>query len=517
MKRTLLTYLVITSIFASASDAEFQVNTRTSRNQANAAIAADENGNFVVVWSSWFVSKSNEIRGRRFVADGSPIDANEFEINTTQPGNQKEPSVAMDAEGNFVVVWQGPGEDQNDIFARWFDSNGQASAAEFRVNSNTVDEQLSPSVAMNDSGSFVVVWEREEVYGQLHVRGVSCQIYDSNGSTVGSEIEADPLVYCRHPDVGIDADGNFVLVWDKEKETSAGYDYHRILARQYNAQGVCITERFDVSTVEFHSITHPSIGMNEDGYFVVVWSGHPSSTSEVDINARLYNPSCGPFADQFIVNTTTPGKQANPAVEINNQRDFVILWNSETEPGISIRDIFGQRYSSICVPVGDEFCLNTYLVDDQKYPDVAMKENGEFIAVWQSHGQDGSDYGIFADSGPAIPCADFTGNGFVNFHDYCILAEEWLKVENPLEADLINDNRIDEQDLGALCRQWLKPCYECSQVDIDNSGKIDFKDYSCWAGGYLLQGPLDADITGNGIIDMADLKAMLFHWPNTCE
>jgi len=104
MKRTLLAYLVITSIFASVSDAEFQVNTRTSRNQANAAIAADENGNFVVVWSSWFVSKSNEIRGQRFAANGTPVEG-EFEINTTQPGNQKEPSVAMDAEGNFVVVW----------------------------------------------------------------------------------------------------------------------------------------------------------------------------------------------------------------------------------------------------------------------------------------------------------------------------------------------------------------------------------------------------------------------------
>lgn len=516
MKQTIVSYLVITSIFASASGNEFQVNTRTSRDQANAAVATGELGNFAVVWSSWFVSKSNGIRGQRFAADGTPVEG-EFEINTTQPGNQKEPSVAMDAVGNFVVVWQGPGEDQNDIFAQRFDANGQVIGGEFQVNSNTVDEQLSPSVAMNDGGSFVVVWEREEVYGQLHVRGVSCQIYDSNGLAVGSEIEADPLAYCRYPDVGIDAAGNFVVVWDKEKDPSAGYDYHRILARQYNAQGVCITERFDVSTVEFRSITRPSIGMNEDGYFVVAWSGHPNSASEVDINARLYNPNCGPLVDQFIVNTTTPGQQTNPTVEINTQRDFVILWNSETEPGSSIRDIFGQRYSSICDPVGDEFFLNTYLVDDQKYPSVAVKDNGNFVAVWQSYGQDGSGYGIFGEFGPRVGSADFTGDGFVNFRDYCILAEKWLKVENPLAADLIDDNRIDEQDLAAFCEKWLTPCYDCNDVNIYTDGRIDFKDYCLWAQGYLQQGPLKGDITGNGMVDIADLKALAFHWGQTCE
>jgi len=32
----------------------------------------------------------------------------------------------------------------------------------------------------------------------------------------------------------------------------------------------------------------------------------------------------------------------------------------------------------------------------------------------------------------AIGSADFTGNGFVDFRDYCILAEEWQKKGNPL-------------------------------------------------------------------------------------
>jgi hypothetical protein len=193
------------------------------------------------------------------------------------------------------------------------------------------------------------------------------------------------------------------------------------------------------------------------------------------------------------------------------------VWNNEVDPNTNERDIFGRRYDEWWRPIGDEFQVNTYVVDDQKYPDVALKETGEFVTVWQSDGQDGSGYGIFADIGPAVPCADFTGDGFVNFHDYCILVEEWLKEQNPLKTDLVDDNKINGRDLDAFCGQWLMPCYDCNDVDIYTDGKIDFKDYCLWAQGYLQQGPLKGDVTGNGTVDLADLKALIFHWAKSCE
>ena len=93
-----------------------------------------------------------------------------------------------------------------------------------------------------------------------------------------------------------------------------------------------------------------------------------------------------------------------------------------------------------------------------------------------------------------------------------------LKVGNPLKADLVDDNKIDGQDLEVFCEQWLTPRYECGEVDINSDSKIDFKDYGLWAGNWLKQGPnLNGDITGNDIVNMADLKALVFHWTQTCE
>jgi hypothetical protein len=116
-----------------------------------------------------------------------------------------------------------------------------------------------------------------------------------------------------------------------------------------------------------------------------------------------------------------------------------------------------------------------------------------------------------------LGCADLSGDWFVNFRDYCVLAQEWLKEGDSLKADFIDDDTIDELDLAVLDRQWLSPCYECNEVDIYTDFKIDFRDYALLAGAWQKQGPLDGDITGNGSVDMADLKALAFHWGSYCD
>ncbi|MHC4214229.1 MAG: lamin tail domain-containing protein [Planctomycetota bacterium] len=61
-------------------------------------------------------------------------------------------------------------------------------------------------------------------------------------------------------------------------------------------------------------------------------------------------------------------------------------------------------------------------------------------------------------------------------------------------------------------------CCSCSQADIYTDGMIDPKDYSVLANDWLAQGPsLDGDITGNGVVNLLDLKALMFHWLNSCE
>jgi hypothetical protein len=452
MKTALLTYLATPLIVASTLGAEFQVNTRTSDDQKDAAIAADATGNFLVVWNSYRQDgDSGGIFGQRFDPNGTPL-GDEFQINTTIAGNQARPAVAADAAGNFVVAWQGPGVSEDDIFAQSFDPNGQPVGQELQVNSFTDGTQQEPAVAMNAGGAFAVVWESQNVPQDANKTSICGQLYDSAGLPVAAEFTINTeIAACRYPDVAMDDDGNFAITWLNQNGANS------IMLRAYSAEGTADAQPFKLNTVRFSSVTQPGIAIAGTERFVVVWDGDPNRAGDDDIHALRFPPDQGYVANQFMVNTTRTGAQQNPKVAVNSRGEFVIVWDSETGLGSTERDIFGQRFDSSGNPVGDEFQLNTFVEGDQKEPVVAMSEDGCFVTVWESDGQDGSRCGIFGRIGPIVGSADCNADGCVNFLDYCTLAAEWHKTENPLKADLVDDNRIDERDLAAFCQEWLKP------------------------------------------------------------
>lgn len=267
MRKIFLSNLLVTLIFTSSSIAEFQVNTYTNNDQKDAAVAMDAYGNFVVVWSSYLQDgNSNGIFGQRFDPNCTPI-GNEFQVNTTTFGNQTAPSVAMNTMGNFIVTWQGPGIDEDDIFAQRFDPNGQPLGNELLVNSLTANKQRVPKVAINAAGGFVIVWESEKLPEQTSTWVTYCRSFDANGLSTSDEFQANLLTDCRYPDVAMDPNGDFAVIWVQDKSSNS------IIARLYNANGTAKTEPFDVSTVKFSSLTRPSIAMAGDGHFVVTWDG----------------------------------------------------------------------------------------------------------------------------------------------------------------------------------------------------------------------------------------------------
>jgi len=451
-KRNNFATVVIILVAAIICRAEFQVNTHTTNKQENPAIAMDGAGNFVVVWNSYLQDKSsNGIFGQRFDQNCNLL-GEEFQVNTTSSGNQKEPSVAMDTFGNFVVVWQGPGtaeEDKEDIFARRFGSNGWPLGSEFRVNTSINDKQLCPRVTTNNGDSFVIIWESVNV-PEEGKKAICSQLYNSNGLKIGTEfVVSDGPSDGRYPDAAMDSQGNFAVVWMQDKSSNS------IMGRLYNADGSAKAEPFEVSTIRFSSVTQPSISMSREGRFVVAWDGDPELAGLDDIHARMFEADGTAIGEQFIVNTTFEGPQQNPKVAMNNRRQFIVVWDTKIDPDINEREIFAQRYDSIGEAIGDEFQVNTYIEADQKRPAVAMGQGPNFVTTWQSYGQDGSGYGVFGRTGQMVGSADFNGDGLVNFSDYCILADEWFRIVKPLTADLNEDNKINERDLAEFCYQWL--------------------------------------------------------------
>ncbi|OHB66757.1 MAG: hypothetical protein A2Y77_14305 [Planctomycetes bacterium RBG_13_62_9] len=402
MHRMSLACLIVVTILESLAVAEVQVNVRTSGTQANAAVAGDGSGGWVIVWSSYYTTpgRSNDILARRLDTAGR-FPGDEFHVNVMTGGNQTEPAVAMGRRGQFAVVWQGPGPDQEDIFLRLFDPNGVPATDELLVNLNTSGRQLYPSVAVSESGTLVVVWESREPVADGDIVLVCAQLFDPNGSGLGGEIVVGTDLYdCRYPDVAMDQAGRFAVTWMRDRTS------HPITARLFDCTGVPLADPFEVNTARISSITRPSIAMSSLGDFVIAWDGDANRASEDDVHARLFDLTGVPRGEPFLVNTIRMGAQQWPRVAVNDANEFVIVWEHDTAEPNALTEVFARRFGCDGVPAGDQFQLNTHTPDRQRYADVALADDGSFVATWESNGQDNSGYGVFAHLEPPSTRAD---------------------------------------------------------------------------------------------------------------
>jgi hypothetical protein len=204
---------------------EFRVNTYTTGFQYFPAVTA-AGGNFVVVWQSNSQDGSGYgVFGQRYDAAGAAL-GGEFRVNTYTTGFQLRPAVAADAGGNFVVVWRSGGQDGsgNGVFGQRYDAAGVPRGSEFQVNTYTTGDQGAPAVAVDAAGNFVVVWHSFEQDDSVGT-GVFGQRYDAAGGPRGGEFRVN--TYTTNAQyfaaVAMDAVGNFVVVWQSNSQDGNGY------------------------------------------------------------------------------------------------------------------------------------------------------------------------------------------------------------------------------------------------------------------------------------------------------
>jgi hypothetical protein len=382
---------------------EFQINTYTTAGQYFADVAPDASGNFVVVWQSFFQDGSYAgIFGQRYANSGAPVGP-EFQINTFITILQVRPSVAADSSGNFVVVWDSYVQDGSGVgvFGQRYASSGAALGPEFRVNTFTTGNQYRPDVASDASGNFVVAWQSANQDGSNF--GIFGQRYASSGTPSGQEFRVNTYTTNNQgsPSVAADSAGNFVLVWGSTLQDGSGGG---IFGQRYASSGAPLGPEFRVNTYTTNAQGFKDVAWATSGGFVVVWSSQSQDGSAYGVFGQRYASSGAPLGPEFRVNTYTTLNQVAPSVAADAAGNFVVVWHSETQDGSST-GVFGQRYDSSGTPLGPEFRVNTHTTSFQNSSSVAADVTGNFVVVWQSANQDGSnDWGIFGQRySPIVP------------------------------------------------------------------------------------------------------------------
>jgi len=336
-----------------AQGGEFRVNTTVSKDQVHGAVAMDDAGNFVVVWASKDQDGDNwGIYAQRYNAAGVAQGA-EFLVNTYTAREQLGPSVAMDSDGNFIIAWSSNGQDGDGwgIYAKRFDANGVVQGGEFRVNTATSKDQTSASVAMDAEGNFVITWASKDQDGDNW--GVYAKRYDSDGLVQGSEFRVNSFTTKEQmfSSVAMDAAGNFVITWSSNGQDG---DNWGVYAQRYNVSGVAQGSAFLVNQTTAKEQMFSSVAMDTDGDFVITWSSRDQDGTGWGVYVRQFDSSGAAKTGETLVNTTTAGDQEYSTVAMDAKGNFVVAWTGNG-PGDTL-GVFAQRFtiaSNLTFTVGD--------------------------------------------------------------------------------------------------------------------------------------------------------------------
>jgi hypothetical protein len=157
---------------------------------------------------------------------------------------------------------------------------------------------------------------------------------------------------------------------------------------------VPLGSEFQVNSYTTNGQRKSAVASDVNGNFVVVWQSLYQDGSTYSVFGQRFNAAGLPQGSEFQVNSYTTGSQTYPAVASAANGNFVVVWNSSDQDG-SDRGVFGQRFSAAGLPQGSEFQVNSYTTGSQNQPAVSLASNGDFVVVWNSYTQDGSTDGVF--------------------------------------------------------------------------------------------------------------------------
>ena len=197
------------------------------------------------------------------------------------------------------------------------------------------------------------------------------------------------------PAIAMNPGGNFVIAWTRNLQDGNGGS---ISMRRYSGDGTPLGGETSVNMYWPDDQSNPAVGMDESGDIVVAWDSYGQDGDSDGVYAQMFYANGQPHGGEFHVSTEVAHAQSVPAVAMHESGHFLVSWQSDVQDG-SLWGVFGQAFGSDGTPIAEEFQVNTFTTEQQMMPAAAMDENGDFLVAWMSNGQDGSEFGIYADYG----------------------------------------------------------------------------------------------------------------------
>ncbi|MEM1250298.1 MAG: hypothetical protein AAGK22_28275 [Acidobacteriota bacterium] len=180
------------------------------------AVALSPLGEFVIAWRR---TSNPRIFAQRFTAAGTKRGG---AITVTNSATAENPEVAMSDNGDFIVVWQDRASSGVDVLSRLYRANGQPKGPAQVVNSGVAGDQIKPVVALNAAGDFVVVWESSQASakGALAGEALVGRIFDPTGTPERADFdvaESDADGVPVEAEVSLDDKDDVTVVYERRR------------------------------------------------------------------------------------------------------------------------------------------------------------------------------------------------------------------------------------------------------------------------------------------------------------
>jgi hypothetical protein len=329
-------------------------------------LACDATGDFVAVWSD--IHNGNmtvfamDVYAQIFLKDGSLLGKN-FRVNDDTTGTTIHPAVAMDVDGDFVIVWN-----NGDIFQQRYRADGTA------LGNNVLIEGLqgTPSIAVDAQGGYIVAGSENQA-----------QLFSEDGTAKGEPIEIGTSATSYLNTIAMAANGTCAFIWGDRTD-----DIDNLYARVYRSDG---SPREDVIAVtdftQARTLEKGSVAIGSGGRLMVSWaSGNPNDFYDFDVFARCFDENGKPLTEIFKVNDDTLSAfQATPFIAVDKQGDFAVAWEDERNGSL---DIFAQWFDKNGVRSGANVQVNDSIGRipgplNQRDPSMVCDAQGNSVIVWR--------------------------------------------------------------------------------------------------------------------------------------
>ena len=247
---------------------------------------------------------------------------------------------------------------------------------DFKVNDdNTSYSHFVGKAGTDSSGNFIIVWqdERNSTSAAPNVT-IYGQRFNYIGNKIGSNFRVNPVAdTAQTPDIVVKKNGDFIVCWTDKSNSN-------LVMRMFDKNANPLSPITQVCDTVF-SNTIPVIGVDDIGNFIIAWEFYLPSTGDMVLFQMFDRAGNKIGVNSNVSDTGINSRKRYPSLTVHHNGSFIICWQDNRLNHQSY-DIYFQRFNAIGEKSGNNTKVNSSLTDEQIYPKISSDSSGNFCITW---------------------------------------------------------------------------------------------------------------------------------------